>query len=204
MKKEIFGIAATMLLVGTMAITSCSDDCVFGYDEEWDDMIPRSEMPRTKETGTDADPHEWKSGECAAVTLSYMTNNTANITEYQWKIIASALAGSWQNYKYTGYVADEVKSAANKLGMNFTAVAEDPNKSAVYSALGLGAEEIGVKGEHGVDANIAQIGDHFVRINQYKVKKDGTEVIKYSDFDGVSSYPRTLDLSDNSFYAIIH
>src|SRR5574344_453370 len=44
MKKEIFGIAATMLFVGTMAITSCSDDCVFGYDEEWDDLVPRTKQ----------------------------------------------------------------------------------------------------------------------------------------------------------------
>ena len=37
MKKTIFGKAAMMLLIGTVALTSCSEDFVFGYDEEWDD-----------------------------------------------------------------------------------------------------------------------------------------------------------------------
>ncbi len=56
MRKDIFGIAATMLLVGTMALTSCSEDSTFGYDyeydEEWDDLVPRTKQS----IGTSSEP----------------------------------------------------------------------------------------------------------------------------------------------------
>lgn len=71
MRKDFFGIAATMLLVGTMTFTSCSDDCVFGYDEEWDDMIPRTKQIIT----TDPDVSNKNyimigEGECAVVAIA--------------------------------------------------------------------------------------------------------------------------------------
>lgn len=44
MKKRIFEIGAMMFFVGTMALMSCSEDAGLGFDEEWDDMVPRTKQ----------------------------------------------------------------------------------------------------------------------------------------------------------------
>lgn len=94
MRKEIFGIAATMLLIGTMAITSCSDDCVFGYDEEWDDMIPRSEIPITKGDTSINLESAWRPYECQVKGLAHRIYGTENITLQQKKYLIALLEGN--------------------------------------------------------------------------------------------------------------
>lgn len=207
MKKNIFGIAAAMLLVGTMALMSCSEDAGLGFDEEWDDIISRSEMPRIKDDGGDDDgPYEWKGNECAAKALAETCKGGAKgIKKSTWREIAIALSGSVENYERNGgFTAEQVLAASKKLGGSFTTATYNPSKSTIYTALGVDSSNQGVKGTYSVNPNIVQIGGHFTIAVNYIVKRDGTEEIKCKDFDGNNySYP-TYPLTDTQFYAIIY
>jgi hypothetical protein len=109
MRKDFFGIAATMLLVGTMAITSCSDDCVFGYDEEWDDMIPRTKQIISTDPPSPAEGeieyHKIETGECSVVALAqtrgqlvYLNNNMYVEINNYYDIVAD-IASSITDYQ---------------------------------------------------------------------------------------------------------
>lgn len=78
MKKNVFGIVATMLLVETMALMSCSEDCVFGYDAEWDDFVPRTKWNIINDNQSPAigDINYVKigQGECALVAIAESRN----------------------------------------------------------------------------------------------------------------------------------
>ncbi len=210
MKKTIFGKAAMILLIGTVALASCSEDFVFGYDEEWDDMIPRTIMPRTKGDTTNTNPdfesYSWSDKECGAVVLAKTCYEGTNILFWQWRTIAIALAGSEANYRScykNGFTALQILAASQQLGVNFTSVAQDPDKSEIYTVLGIPQDKIGVKGKYSVNPNIAQIGDHFVIITEYRVTNNGDEKIKYAEYNG-ENYTVTISLRDNTFYAIIY
>lgn len=108
MKKEIFGIAATMLLIGTMTFTSCSDDCVFGYDEEWDDLVPRTKF-NIDQPG-DPEYYTWDLGnECMAQALAQSKGWSINrVTIDQYHQLVAELMGesSWSEALQSQYAAD--------------------------------------------------------------------------------------------------
>lgn len=118
MRKDFFGIAATMLLVGTMAFTSCSDDCVFGYDEEWDDMIPRTKLDIITDTGQspipDANPQYYNGwndlpNQCVLKALAKsrgLSTNQLKIDDYK-KLVAELMGeSSWNQAIQDAYAAD--------------------------------------------------------------------------------------------------
>lgn len=126
-------LSAITPLVGALFATSCSDDYFISFDDEWNG-IPRA-MSRTKGDQANLNFHRWSGGECAAVALAYSKHNTANISEFNWGSIATALAGSVNEYRNHsgGYDASTVKDAGNSIGVGFTTVALTNN--AIYSLI---------------------------------------------------------------------
>ena len=115
MKKTIFGKAAMMLLIGTVALTSCSEDFVFGYDEEWDDMIPRTkwiigDQPQSPIPDAQPEYYDWSLGnECMAQALAQSKGwniNSIKMDQYHQLIAELMCVGTWSQTIQDQYEAN--------------------------------------------------------------------------------------------------